>query len=94
MNREAQKLVEKLNKVYVDRDELNRVCKDRLDFGFDSMIDGQGSDELFAGYANLYPPFFKFLSSEWLLKDGIIEFYNLHNGGIRRRDLLKRILKD
>lgn len=37
MNREAQKLVEKLNKVYVDRDELNRVCKDRLDFGFDSI---------------------------------------------------------
>ena len=37
MNQEAQKLVEKLNKVYVDRDELNRVCKDRLDFGFDSL---------------------------------------------------------
>lgn len=37
MNQEAQKLVEKLNKVYVDRDELNRVCKDRLDFGFDSI---------------------------------------------------------
>lgn len=37
MNKEAQKLVEKLNKVYVDRDELNRVCKDRLDFGFDSI---------------------------------------------------------
>ena len=37
MNREAQKLVEKLNKVYVDLDELNRVCKDRLDFGFDSI---------------------------------------------------------
>lgn len=37
MNREAQKLVEKLNKVYVDQDELNRVCKDRLDFGFDSI---------------------------------------------------------
>lgn len=71
-----------------------KVMQDARDFGFDSMIDGQGSDELFAGYANLYPPFFKFLSSEWLLKDGIIEFYNLHNGGIRRRDLLKRILKD
>lgn len=37
MNQEAQKLVEKLNKIYVDRDELNRVCKDRLDFGFDSI---------------------------------------------------------
>lgn len=37
MNKEAQKMVERLNKVYVDRDELNRVCKDRLDFGFDSI---------------------------------------------------------
>lgn len=37
MNKEAQKMIERLNKVYVDRDELNRVCKDRLDFGFDSI---------------------------------------------------------
>lgn len=37
MNKEAQKMVERLNKVYIDRDELNRVCKDRLDFGFDSV---------------------------------------------------------
>lgn len=37
MNKEAQKMVERLNKVYVNRDELNRVCKDRLDFGFDSI---------------------------------------------------------
>lgn len=37
MNKEAQKMVEKLNKVYVNRDELNQVCKDRLDFGFDSI---------------------------------------------------------
>lgn len=26
-----------LNKVYVNRDELNTVCQDRLDFGFDSI---------------------------------------------------------
>lgn len=37
MNAQAQKMVEKLNKVYVDRDELNQICKDRLDFGFDSI---------------------------------------------------------
>lgn len=37
MNAQAQKMVEKFNKVYVDRDELNQVCKDRLDFGFDSI---------------------------------------------------------
>lgn len=37
MNAQAQKMVEKLNKVYVDRDELNQLCKDRLDFGFDSI---------------------------------------------------------
>lgn len=37
MNSEAQKIVERYNKVYIDRDELNRICKDRLDFGFDSI---------------------------------------------------------
>ena len=37
MNKEAQKMAEKLNKVYVDRNELNQICKDRLDFGFDSI---------------------------------------------------------
>lgn len=37
MNKEAQKMVEALSRVYVDRDELDRVCKDRLDFGFDSI---------------------------------------------------------
>ena len=39
MTPEAQKLKEKLERkeVRVDRTELERICKDRLDFGFDSI---------------------------------------------------------
>ena len=37
MNKEAQKMVERLSQVYVNRNELNQICKDRLDFGFDSI---------------------------------------------------------
>ena len=37
MNSEAQKIIDNYNKVYINRDDLNRICKDRLDFGFDSI---------------------------------------------------------
>lgn len=39
MTPETQKLKEKLERkeVRVDRAELERICKDRLDFGFDSI---------------------------------------------------------
>lgn len=38
MTETAQKIKEKLNNiVYVDHNELNCICKDRLDFGFDSI---------------------------------------------------------
>lgn len=30
-------MIDKLNKVSIDRDQLNEICKDRLDFGFDSI---------------------------------------------------------
>ena len=37
MTDEAKNIAEKLNRTVVNRDELNRVLKDRLDFGFDSI---------------------------------------------------------
>lgn len=33
----AKKIKDTLDRVVVDREELNRVLKDRLDFGFDSI---------------------------------------------------------
>ena len=33
----AKKIKDTLDKVVVDREELNRALKDRLDFGFDSI---------------------------------------------------------
>ena len=40
MTLEAQKIKEKLmrKEICVDREELEKVCKDRLDFGFDSIF--------------------------------------------------------
>ena len=37
MTEEARQLKEKLNIVSINRDDLNTICKDRLDFGFDSI---------------------------------------------------------
>lgn len=37
MDIKIQKMIDKLNKVSIDRDQLNEICKDRLDFGFDSI---------------------------------------------------------
>lgn len=35
--KDIKELQEKLNVTMVDRDELKQLCKDRLDFGFDSI---------------------------------------------------------
>ena len=37
MTEEARYLKEKLDIVKINRDDLNTICKDRLDFGFDSI---------------------------------------------------------
>ena len=37
MTEYAKQLKEKLDIITINRDELNRICKDRLDFGFDSI---------------------------------------------------------
>ncbi len=37
MTETAKQIKEKLDKVVVNRDELSRIAKDRLDFGFDSI---------------------------------------------------------
>lgn len=37
MTETGKQIIEKLNRTVVDKDELNRIIKDRLDFGFDSI---------------------------------------------------------
>lgn len=37
MTEKARQLKEKLDIVNINRDDLNTICKDRLDFGFDSI---------------------------------------------------------
>ena len=37
MTEETKKIKEALNKMYVDKDAYYKLCKDRWDFGFDSI---------------------------------------------------------
>lgn len=37
MTEEARYLKEKLDIIRINRDDFNTICKDRLDFGFDSI---------------------------------------------------------
>lgn len=62
--------------------------------GFESMIDGQGSDELFGGYNHYYSLMLNELFSEWMFKDGMRLTKNLSNADLSLRTILKVLLKD
>ncbi|MDR2407108.1 MAG: hypothetical protein LBE13_03215 [Bacteroidales bacterium] len=61
--------------------------------GFDTIIDGQGNDELFGGYAVYFPPFLQSLRSQWMFKDWIKEFLSVHNTDISYRNIMMRRIK-
>jgi asparagine synthase (glutamine-hydrolysing) len=61
--------------------------------GFDCIVDGQGSDELFGGYANYFPPFLQSLRSQWMFKDWIRELLSVHNTNISYRNIMMRRIK-
>lgn len=62
--------------------------------GFDTIIDGQGGDELLGGYRKYFPPFLRSLRSQWMLKHWMKEFFNLGNSDIRQKELLLMWLKN
>jgi asparagine synthase (glutamine-hydrolysing) len=61
--------------------------------GFDTIMDGQGSDELFGGYAAYFPPFLQSLRSQWMFKDWIRELLSIHNTDISYRNIMMRRIK-
>ncbi|MDR0604422.1 MAG: hypothetical protein LBG80_09000 [Bacteroidales bacterium] len=61
--------------------------------GFDTIIDGQGGDELFGGYAVYFPPFLQSLRSQWMFKDWIRELLNVHNTDITYKNIMLRRIK-
>ncbi len=61
--------------------------------GFDVVMDGQGSDELFAGYTSYFLPFFKALRSQWMFNHWGRELIHIHNSNISYRDIFSRKLK-
>ena len=38
MTNQAKQIKDVMNKVYVDKEELNEVCEQRLAYGFDSLV--------------------------------------------------------
>ena len=62
--------------------------------GFESMIDGQGSDELFGGYNHYCSLMLNELFSEWMFKDGMRLTKNLSNADLSLRTIFKVLLKD
>ena len=71
-----------------------KVMQAAKEHGFDTILDGQGGDELFGGYTAYFPPFWSSLLSQWMLKDLIIELFHLKNANISGKDALKLTLKN
>lgn len=62
--------------------------------GFDSMMDGQGSDELFGGYTYYFSKMMGELFSEWMLKEGFRFCKNLSNANLSWQLMMQISLKE
>lgn len=72
----------------------SRVMKSAAQNQIKILIDGQGGDELFAGYQVFYPTFFKelFWSGKW--KQFYIEWKQLGNAPTSKKYIIKEWIKD
>ncbi|MDR1459867.1 MAG: hypothetical protein LBI60_06605 [Bacteroidales bacterium] len=70
-----------------------KVIETAKSHGFDVIMDGQGSDELFGGYAIYFPPFLQSLRSQWMFKDWIREFLSAQNTDISCWNMTLRRIK-
>lgn len=62
--------------------------------GFDSMMDGQGSDELFGGYTYYFSKMMGELFSEWMFKEGFRFCKNLSNANLSWKLMMQISLKE
>ena len=62
--------------------------------GFKSIMDGQGSDELFGGYTVYFPKYLNDLFSEWMFIDGIKVCQQLSNANLSTKMLLSFSFKE
>jgi len=62
--------------------------------GFTSLMDGQGSDEMFAGYNYYFISFINELSSEWMCKDWIRESKCLSNANLSYKYIVSETFKN
>jgi len=71
-----------------------KVMQTAKEHGFDTIVDGQGGDELFGGYTAFFPPFWHSLLSQWMVKDWLIECLHLKNADISYKNACLFALKD
>ncbi|MBO4580713.1 MAG: hypothetical protein J5701_00305 [Bacteroidales bacterium] len=62
--------------------------------GFNNFVNGQGSDDMLAGYAFFFLPFLHFLRSQWLIKDYFHELIHLSNSSLSVKDMALWRLKE
>jgi asparagine synthase (glutamine-hydrolysing) len=70
-----------------------KVMETAKHHGFDTIMDGQGSDELFGGYAVYFLPFLQSLRSQWMFKDWMRELLSVHNTDISYRNIMMKRIK-
>ena len=79
---------------YLNSVAQHRVMEAVKQSGFESVMDGQGADELFAGYTSYFLPFLKSLRSQWMFKDWGKELLHLHNSNTSCKEIIARKLKN
>ena len=71
-----------------------KMIQSAHEHGFNSIVNGLGSDEMLAGYAFFFLPFLHFLRSQWLIKDYFREIIHSGNSSLRIKDLALWKLKE
>lgn len=70
-----------------------KLMESAYQHGFTALMDGQGSDEMFAGYNYYFISFINELSSEWMCKDWIRESKSLSNANLSYKYIVSETFK-
>ena len=96
VNYSPQRMLKNLEEIYKIQDipvsDLScfvqyEIMKNANQQGFDSVLGGQGGNELFGGYRDYFSPFLRSLRSQWMLKHWALELFHLKNTNITSKEI-------